>query len=76
MMYEHIVYVHGYGIGPLHIIVVAALIVIPFWQLFSKAGFSGWLSLLMLVPLFNVLALYFLAFSDWPANREMPASAK
>jgi hypothetical protein len=76
MMYEHIVYVHGYGIGPLHIIVVAALIMIPFWQIFSKAGYSGWRSLLMLVPLFNVLALYFLVFSDWPANRDKPASAK
>jgi hypothetical protein len=76
MMYERFTYIHGYGIGPLHIIIAAALIVIPFWQIFSKAGFSGWLSLLMLVPLINVLALYFLAFADWPAGRDKLSVAK
>jgi hypothetical protein len=53
MVYEHI---HGIGIGPLLILFIAALIVIPFWQLCTKAGYSGWLSFLMLVPLVNVLA--------------------
>lgn len=75
MMFERIMYIHGYGIGPLHILVVAALIVIPFWQIFTKAGFSGWLSFLMLVPLVNVLALYSLAFSDWPAQRGSTATS-
>jgi hypothetical protein len=69
MMYEEYVSVHGYGLGPLHFVVIAVLLVIPFWKLFSKAGHSGWLSLLMLLPLVNVLALYYLAFSDWPALR-------
>jgi hypothetical protein len=69
MMYDHFFYIHGYGFGLFHLLVVAALIVIPFWQLFSKAGYSGWLSLLMLLPLINVIALYVLAFSDWPAMR-------
>jgi hypothetical protein len=50
MMYEHFTYVHGYGIGPLHVIITVVLIVIPFWQIFSKAGFSGWLSLLGRAP--------------------------
>ncbi len=75
MMYDHFFYVHGYGFGPLHLLIVAALIVIPFWQLFSKAGYSGWLSLLMLLPLVNVIALYVLAFSDWPATRARSSGA-
>ena len=46
-----------------------AVIIVPFWQLFSKAGYSGWFSLLMVLPLINLIALYVLAFSDWPALR-------
>ena len=68
MMYDY-VSIHGYGIGPLHLLVLAAVIIVPFWQLFSKAGYSGWLSFLMVLPLINLIALYVLAFSDWPALR-------
>jgi hypothetical protein len=46
------------------------LIVLPFWKIFSKAGYSGWFSLLMLIPLVNLIALYVLAFSNWPASRK------
>lgn len=74
MMYDDF-YVHGYGIGPLYLLFVAALIVIPFWQIFLKAGYSGWLSLLMLLPLVNLIALYILAFSDWPATRARSSNA-
>lgn len=38
---------------------------IPYWKIFSKAGFSGWLSLLMFVPLANLIVLYVVAFSQW-----------
>jgi len=42
---------HGHGIGPLHLlIIVAAVIIVPFWQRFTKAGYSGSFSLLMLLP--------------------------
>lgn len=44
-----------------------AIILPPFWQIFSKAGFSGWLSLLMLIPLANLVVLYIVAFAEWPA---------
>ena len=30
---------------------------------------TGWLSFLMLLPFINLIALYVLAFSDWPALR-------
>lgn len=45
-----------------------AIILPPFWKIFMKAGFSGWLSLLMLVPLVNLVVLYVVAFSEWPAS--------
>ena len=44
----------------------AALIIVPFWFIFRKAGYSQWLGLLMVVPIVNLVMLYFLAFSDWP----------
>ena len=46
------------------------LIILPFWFIFSKAGYSKWLSLLMVVPIANLVMLYFLAFSTWPSQRE------
>ncbi|MES1945343.1 hypothetical protein PC39_14547 [Salinisphaera sp. PC39] len=46
-----------------------AIILPPFWQIFSKAGFSGWLSLLMLIPLANLVVLYIVAFAEWPASK-------
>ena len=30
MMYDHYVSIHGYGIGPLHLLIVAAVIIVPF----------------------------------------------
>jgi hypothetical protein len=46
------------------------LIILPFWFIFSKAGHSRWLSLLMVVPMVNIVMLYFLAFSTWPNQRD------
>ena len=48
------------------ILLMIAFYLIPFWQICKKAGFSPWLSLLILVPLLNVLALYYIAFARWP----------
>lgn len=46
-----------------------AIVLPPFWKIFSKAGFSGWLSLLIFVPLVNLVILYFVAFAEWPSLR-------
>ena len=43
----------------------AVLIIIPYWFIWKKAGFSPWFSLLMFVPLLNFIMLYVLAFSQW-----------
>jgi hypothetical protein len=47
-----------------------AIIIIPFWQIFKKAGMTPGLSLLMALPLVNLVMLYVLAFSEW---RVVPA---
>jgi hypothetical protein len=47
------------------IAVMSIVMVIPYWQIFKKAGFSPWLSFLMLVPFANIIILYVVAFSPW-----------
>jgi hypothetical protein len=51
---------------------IGLIIVLPFWRIFSKAGFNGALSILMIIPLLNLFMIYFLAFSDWPALKTPP----
>lgn len=48
-------------------VIYVAVILFPFWKITAKAGYNGWLSLLMIFPLANLIYLYFLAFSDWPS---------
>jgi len=59
-----------WSFGPPMMLVFAALIIVPFWFIFAKAGFSGWLSLLMVIPVVNVITLYIFAFSAWPSLQE------
>ncbi len=59
--------VNGMSVWPLLILVI---VVIPFWQIFKKAGYSPWHSLWMLIPMANLIALYVLAFSTWPASNK------
>jgi hypothetical protein len=42
-----------------------AIVIIPFWFICKKAGFSPWLSLLNIIPLGGLILAYVLAFSDW-----------
>jgi len=58
------------GAFSLIIILVAFLIyIVPAWRIVSKAGFPGALSLLMLVPLVNIVLLWVFAFVEWPVQR-------
>jgi hypothetical protein len=56
--------------------VVAGLIglifaIIIYWRIFSKAGYSGARSLLMLIPVVNLIIIIMFAFSEWPIQREL-----
>jgi hypothetical protein len=54
------------AILPLIILICLAIIIIPFWFICKKAGFSPWLSLLCLIPSLGILILiYVLAFAQW-----------
>ena len=56
------------------LLVMVAIIVfsvIIYWKIFSKAGYSGALGLLMFVPIANIVVLCILAFGEWPIYREL-----
>jgi heme/copper-type cytochrome/quinol oxidase subunit 2 len=44
---------------------------IIYWKIFSKAGYSGAMGLLMFVPIANIVALCILAFGTWPIYEEL-----
>jgi len=54
-------------------LVFLILFIIIYWRIFSKAGYSGALSLLMLIPIVNIIMLFVLAFGNWPIHRELNA---
>ena len=59
------------GVHVVWTLVMAVVVVIPFWRICSKAGYPGWLSVLILIPLVNLVFLYVLAFSEWPSDRTL-----
>jgi len=63
---------------PWHLIVLGTvgglfgvLFVLPFWQIFKKAGYEPALSLLLIVPYVNFAVFLWLAFSDWPVLKKL-----
>ena len=55
------------------IIIGLAIVILPFWFICKKAGFSPWLSLLNIIPAGNLILIYVLAFAEWKAA---PGSAQ
>lgn len=54
---------------PIMWIVIGAVFIFPHWKIFQRAGYSGALSLLLILPIVNFIVLFWLAFSEWPALR-------
>ena len=64
--------------GPIASYVIIALfaltlivLAIAFFKLYNKAGFSGAIGLLMLVPVVNLGVALYLAFAEWPVLAEL-----
>lgn len=53
----------------LWMLVVAMVVVIPVWRICQRTGYPGWMGMLMLISVVNLLLLYFIAFADWPADK-------
>ena len=47
-----------------------ALMIVPLWRVFDRAGLSPWFALLFAVPFAGpLIVLFLLAFMDWPSIR-------
>jgi len=53
------------------VLIIVAIKVLIFCKIFSKAGYSWALGLLMLVPIANIIMAFFLAFADWPIQKQL-----
>jgi uncharacterized membrane protein (DUF485 family) len=52
-------------------LIAAAIKALIFCKIFSKAGFSWALGLLILVPIANIIMAFYIAFADWPVQKEV-----
>ena len=57
------------------IVVLVGLVVwlVPAAKIVSKAGYSGWWCLLLLIPLVNIVVYWVFAFAQWPNLKSTPA---
>jgi hypothetical protein len=55
-------------------VVMLAVILYPTGRILGRLGFSRFWSVLALIPLINLIALWALAFSDWPRDRSKTAA--
>lgn len=62
-----------YSYGPVHwvwLIVMIAVVIYPVSRILGRIGFSPLWSILMFIPLVNLVALWIVAFADWPGRRQ------
>jgi len=46
-----------------------AVFIIPAWRIAAKAGFPGAMSLLLLIPVVNIVFIWVFAFIKWPVEK-------
>jgi hypothetical protein len=51
-------------------LVILAFVIWGWAKIFSKAGYSPLLSILMMVPLVGLIVFFWFAFSRWPVRRQ------
>ena len=67
---------HMPGLIPLLLtLLILGPLLVAWFQIFSKAGYSGWLCLLLLVPLVNFILILWFGFSRWPILKRISTTA-
>jgi uncharacterized membrane protein len=62
------------GMIAIFALIMWVIVIIPFWQIYKKAGFPPAIALLMIVPLANIITLYVVAFSQWKVAPAFPVA--
>jgi hypothetical protein len=52
-------------------VAVFVIMLIAYTNVISRAGYSRWWILIMLVPLANIVMLLVFCFKEWPVQREL-----
>jgi len=55
--------------GLIFIAIVFSIVLLPLFFIVKKAGYSPWWTLVIFVPLLDIVAIYLFAFLDWPVLR-------
>lgn len=59
--------------SPIHLIILLffffPLIIVPYWRILTRVGFPPALSVLTVVPILNLLLLYYIAFAEWKTDK-------
>ena len=51
--------------------VFAALVLYPIGRILARIGFSPFWSVIVLIPLANLVGLWIIALSDWPKDKRV-----
>ena len=51
------------------LVVLMAIIVLPFWRIFKRIGWPPALSLFVMIPGVMIIVLYIIAFGSWKDDR-------
>ncbi len=75
MMYEYGWSSTGFGAGHwLWFALIVAIVVIPVGRILRRVGFSALWSVLIFIPVVNLIALWLFAYADWPRSEFQPES--
>ena len=61
------------GISIWQLIIIGLILSVTLWpcmRILNRAGFTRWWSLLIFVPIVNVIMVWVFAFSEWPISNE------
>ena len=59
----------GYGFGHwVFFVIMVGVVLYPAGRVLNRLGLSPFWSVLIFIPLVNVISLWILAFIDWPAS--------
>ena len=55
------------GIGELIVLLIIVFVIMwPAAKICRRLGFSSWLAILIIVPIANLILLWFVALAEWP----------
>jgi hypothetical protein len=66
-MFYILLIMFGFFVGMIAVAIKALI----FCKIFSKAGYSWALGLLILVPIADIIMAFYIAFADWPVQKEV-----